>query len=288
MRRMTDVMMLISLILVSSVICITPGNAVADSLKQDVKDPAASLTTFREWTVKRMLSWARPGRSFHPPAKESFEDGRDRYGEIADSVRDVVYDTNERPIFGGRYGRAKTMALILAISLFESGFRKDVDKNVGKLARGDGGKSWCLMQIQLGTPILIDGDGRRSTYQNRDAPGVRESTPTRLVFTEKGVLFSNDQTTGSGGPDLIADRRLCFRAGLRIIRKSFSACRRLPMMERLSAYASGNCDGGREASKKRVGAAIRWVNASRPPLPDADVMSFLKTPEEGIVSTRFP
>jgi len=250
------------------------GGGGSSKSAQPAQPAQPGLDDVRKWTVSRMLRWSRPGRSFHPPAKETLEEGTLRYAEIADAVRDVIYDPIERPVFGGRYGRARTMALVLSISLYESGYRKDVDLNIGKLARGDGGKSWCLMQLQLGTPSLVHPDGRRAI--DRNAPGVRESTPTRILLEGNGIRFTNDQTVGHGGPDLIADRRLCFRAGYRAIRRSFSSCRRLPMLERLSAYASGNCNDGREASRRRVGTAIRWINTERPPLSDKDVMALLK------------
>lgn len=277
MRRMSYAIIVTTFVVLAVTL---PQRAAADSMTESVVssnsvDLTPTLADVREWTVERMLFWSRPGRSLHPPAQETFEDGMIRYGAIADAARDVSYDPSEKPIFGGRYGRARTMALLLAVSLFESGYRKDVDLNVGKLARGDGGRSWCLMQIQLGKPILIDEDGKRM-FDAR-APGVRESTPTRVVFTENGgVRFTHEQTVGIGGPDLIADRRTCFRVGLRAMRRSFRACRKLPRAERLSAYASGNCDNGREASRKRVGTAVRWINTTRPPLLDSEVQALLK------------
>jgi hypothetical protein len=69
-----------------------------------------------------------------------------------------------------------------------------------------------------------------------------------------------DGTTGEGwtGSELIADRTSCFRAALHILRGSFAACRRLPMIDRMSAYATGSCSEGAEASRLRVGRALQW------------------------------
>jgi hypothetical protein len=87
------------------------------------------------------------------------------------------------------------------------------------VGRGDHGRSYCLMQIHV-------GDG----------------------VTQEGWT----------GPDLIADRTRCFRAALHALRGSFAACRRLPLKDRMSAYASGRCYEGAEVSRVRVGRALDW------------------------------
>jgi hypothetical protein len=61
--------------------------------------------------------------------------------------------------------------------------------------------------------------------------------------------------------DLVGDRRKCFIAGWRLARQSLGACRHLPHLERLSAYASGACSRGRAASRVRMRTAVKiaWM-----------------------------
>jgi len=248
----------------------------------------------QKWVVDRMVAWSKPGVTLHPPAMESFEDGQARYALIADAVLTTV--AREKPLFGGSRGRLRTAALLLSISMFESSYRKDVDMNLGKEGRGDGGRSWCLMQVQLGAPIYIDATTRKRVQLIqvcKDAPlsdvkpGAQgtykkcefvppansiQSTPSRVVLTKDGYELTSDQTRGYNGQDLIADRGLCFTVGLRILRNSFHACSALPMLERLSAYASGNCADGREASRRRMTAAVRWMSSYPPPADDAQLV----------------
>ena len=253
------------------------------------------VETVRNWAVERMIAWSKPGRTLHPPAMESFDDGKKRYGFISDAAFKVA--VSEKPVFSGSKGRVSTAALILAISMFESGYRKDVDLDLGEEGRGDRGRSWCLMQIMLGKPIHVDESGRRVTFvqvckqtlssdglkTNKECsyvlpPGSRASTPSRIVLEGDGFEITRDQNRGHSGQDLIASRELCFTAGLRIIRRSFVACKRLPMEERLSAYASGNCENGRESSRRRMGAAIRWLIQNPSPVNDVQLVNLFRTP----------
>jgi hypothetical protein len=91
---------------------------------------------------------------------------------------------------------------------------------------GDHGRSYCLMQIRV-------GDGAT--------------------------------TEGWTGSQLVTDRTLCFRAGLHILRGSFNACRKLPLEDRMSAYATGRCIEGEEKSRIRVGRALSWWDTHAPP-----------------------
>jgi hypothetical protein len=85
--------------------------------------------------------------------------------------------------------------------------------------RGDHGRSYCLMQIRV-------GEGATSE--------------------------------GWSGKQLIEDRKRCFRAALHILHASFTACRRLPIDDRLSAYASGRCFADARVSRSRVFRARSW------------------------------
>jgi hypothetical protein len=156
------------------------------------------------WLVAAMFAWT--------PAREA---DRARYTEIASDLASVVYDPAEEPLFSGDDGRARTAALLASIAAHESTFREDVEN--GK-ARGDGGGSWCFMQLHIGAG----------------------KTPE-----------------GWTGADLTSDRKLCFRAGLHNARESFRMCKGHPTTERLSAYASGQC-GPLAVSKAMVGRAIAY------------------------------
>jgi hypothetical protein len=92
--------------------------------------------------------------------------------------------------------------------------------------RGDHGRSYCLMQIRI---------GQGETHE------------------------------GWSGPQLIADRKRCFRAALHILQTSFSVCRRLRVDDRLSAYATGHCFANATISRSRIGRARAWWKSHAPP-----------------------
>jgi hypothetical protein len=189
------------------------------------KNGCTARVLARQWIVTFISKNAPPGRpTYFKYAGETREEALIRYGEIAESLLDVIYDPEIKPMFAGSHGRARTVSLLLGVMLWETGFRRDVDFGLGKYARGDNGRSWCLMQINLG----------------------------------KGKTAS-----GYTGQELVSNRRLCFSEGLKSIRGSFSACRGLPLEYRLSAYASGSCDKGRDKSKQRVGTGMQWYTNSR-------------------------
>ncbi len=137
-----------------------------------------------------------------------------RYEAIAAAVAHVA-ETDE-PAFGGTEGRRRSAVLMLAVSYHESSWRAGVDDGT---VRGDGGRSWCLMQVNLGKGRTLEG------------------------WT---------------GPELAADRRRCFGAGLAMLRRSVNACRNSHPFDRLAVYASGRCNVGREASRARMRTADRW------------------------------
>ena len=169
------------------------------------------------WALAIMVAWAPPGRSKISNAIETEEEGHARYAEIAQTAIEVAYDPTTPPLFKGAYGRASTTALLLAVAFHESGFRRDVDLGLGKLARGSGTDS-CLMQIRVGA-------GR----------------------TPQGWSHAN----------LVQDRRKCFLAGLALIRKSFAACHRLSIRDWLSAYTRGRCVENDGSSRSRIDLATR-------------------------------
>jgi hypothetical protein len=92
--------------------------------------------------------------------------------------------------------------------------------------RGDHGRSYCLMQIRVGNG----------------------TTPE-----------------GWSGAELVEDRQRCFRSALHFLRGSFGICHRLPIDDRLSAYATGHCMENAPISRSRVGRARTWWEGHAPP-----------------------
>lgn len=220
------------------------------------------MDTVIAWIVSLIVSVAPVGRpQYIQEAKETEQETRDRYALIAKDLVDVVYDKNEKPLFSGDISRVKTMTVMLAIMNYESGFRKDVDLGKGKFSKGDGGKSWCMMQINLGT---ANANGKTSNRIQVDSNGV--------------FSFTTDPTKGWGGEDLVADHKACFKAGLAIIRSSFNACGATDIKDKLKAYASGNCNAGQKESRIRMGLALRWQEQKKPSFDDKQVFAWLTAP----------
>lgn len=168
------------------------------------------------WLVAAMLSWTIPA------ARHDIE--RERYEGIAKDAVAVAFDAEEKPIYAGALARTKTALMLLAIASYESGFRRDVDDGT---VRGDGGRSWCLMQVNLGH--------------------------NRVLLTEDGYTYSQD-ATGWSGKDLVEDRQRCFRVGLHLMRASHKAC------GNLSAYTSGRCSKKEPKAIARASRATAWFN----------------------------
>lgn len=211
---------------------------------------SASTSQILDWSVKNMTSWIPPGTSNVSGAVESVNDGVIRYNSIASDAISVAYDSREQPLFTGQYARAKTLAVMLSIAGFESGYRKDVDSGVGRFSKGDGGRSWCLMQVQLSRLDPSTGKTRR-----------------RIAL--KDDLYEFVSVGGFGGEDLVSDRKACFRVALHIIRKSFRACYSNPIEEKLAVYASGKCYRGIPESRSRMNRAILWWNKIQPDISDS-------------------
>lgn len=170
------------------------------------------------WFVAHMAAWTRPAPGLRPtPERVAY------LAEVAADALAVAYDPTEAPLFDGPHGRARTAALLLSVASFESGFSRDVDRGQ---RRGDAGRSWCLMQFNLGAHgrVALDGDGVR--------------------FGEGGW----------SGADLVAERPRCFRAGLHLLRMSLRTCGDLTL------YTSGRClrGGGRESTHRLERARALW------------------------------
>lgn len=153
-----------------------------------------TIEAMATWLLGAMIAWSPPEAHI----KEGKEAALARYDTIAHDLAAVALDPSEKPLFDGPTGRAQTALLLAAVASMESDFRKEVD--TGKL-RGDSGRSWCILQVQ-----------------------VWGKTP--------------EQWTGQ---ELVDDRKRCLRAGLHVMRESFRMCHALPLEYRLSGYTSGSC-----------------------------------------------
>ncbi len=203
--------------------------------------PAMNIIT--AWLLAIMVHLAPPERLAAAPQFSGWEETavekQDRYMNIAKDIYEVSFDPGEHPLFSGAHGRSRTAALLLSLAFMEGGFARDVDKGPcyrgrdGKFARCDGGRSACLLQIQIGQGATQEG-----WFQG----------------------------------DLFGDRKKCFRAGLRIVRRSFKACHGRGPDALLNVYASGTCSRGEKEGKARLELARRLFAAEHPAEADADLM----------------
>lgn len=193
------------------------------------------------WLVSLLTFLAPPERAARVPPYPGWAEAPEarsaRYEAIAADLYAVVYDPATAPLYQGPRGRASTAALIVAVAFKESGFAPDADLGPcyrgapgGKLwRRCDGGRSACMMQV------LID----------------------------KGTT-----SEGWSQNDLFADRKKCFSAGLRLLRRSYVACTKAGNAREhlLNAYASGVCGLGHSSSLARVGLARTLLTRGNIPL----------------------
>lgn len=198
------------------------------------------------WMVGFMVAVAPPGRTtFYAEAQESREVALARYDSIAKDIVEVVFDPQTKPLFTGDQGRVRTATVVLSIMLHEGGFMRNADFGIGKFGRGDGGKSWCLMQINV-------GKGRTMSWNTK-----YDRLP-RFGDDPKDIV------PGLTGPELVADRKNCIREGLKVLRLSFGACPGLPLEQKLRVYGSGNCNGAVEGSAIRMRSAIKlWETTKK-------------------------
>ena len=161
------------------------------------------------WVLTAMVTWA-------PPRTDA---DLARYKSIASDIETVAYDPSEEPIVAGPDGRARTALLLASTAYDESFFRADVDDGS---ARGDGGRSVCVMQVWV-------NEGR-----------------TREGWT---------------APELIADREKCVRAALHIVRGSMAWCRwsrGLSGGDLLGGYTHGKCVHPNAIGRARWARAFTW------------------------------
>lgn len=170
-----------------------------------------------------MLSLAPPERLAalpqFPGHEETAAQKTTRYTSIAHDIAVVAFDPREAPVDGGKNGRVNTIALLLSVSFFESGWAHDADIGPcylgkdGKGPRCDGGKAATIFQIEVGAGTTQEG-------------------------WDKAALFG--------------DREKATRAALHRINRSIKACARFGAEARLRQYASGSCEKGIPESTARV------------------------------------
>lgn len=203
------------------------------------------METVIAWILSFMVSTAPPGRpTFYVEAQETQADALIRYESIANDIVGVVYDKDTKPLFKGEQGRARTVSVMLSLMLFESGFRKNVDFGLGKHGRGDAGKSWCLLQLNVGRGKTI----RWNTKEDRLPRSGDKPEDIHPGFT---------------GEELVQDRKKCITAGLRGLRVSFASCPKLSLDQKLRVYGSGSCEKGAKESALRMNAAVRFWDRTK-------------------------
>ena len=239
------------------------------------------------WLLPFIIAVAAPGRpQYIPEAVETKDEGTVRLSSVAEDIATVVWNEDERPIFKGGQGRARTAAVLLSIILYESSYRKDVDLGIGKHARGDGGRSWCLMQINIGKgttrpyntvmhrfalPACREGQEPCLAFQKTCPAGKPSCVASEKVCRSRQCDPTDEIRDGYTGPELVADRKLCIQEGLHILQTSL--CTALPVNEWLRAYASGSCENGSHESQVRMGTAMAWFNRHRPQFTDVQVLA---------------
>lgn len=175
------------------------------------------METLSTWIFTVIMALANPEK-VAKHSTESVEEMTARYHSIADDMASVI-ETSD-PVFKSDNHKFKTAAVLSALALYESGFRKSVDNGE---VRGDDGRSWCLMQINIGKGTVPVGTDEMKKWK---------------------------------GKDLVEDRKKCFKVGLEMVRRSINSCAVNP----LSVYGSGECIKKEPKSRKRWDAAMRILN----------------------------
>ena len=168
--------------------------------------------------------------ALHAHAVPTHESAAERDVRLRATARDAVVAVEAAAPLPG-LTREASLRLLLATAVVESaGLLPEVD---GGTARGDHGRSVCLMQINVG----------RGHVQS----------PHPLVASWRAA-------------DLLADRSKCFRAGLEAARWSMERCGAMGLRgaDTLAAYVTGRCASGLPTTRHRWFLAERMALASVP------------------------
>lgn len=167
------------------------------------------MNTLSTWIFTVLLSIVPPQKAVN----ESEVDMKARYESIATDMAEVI--EKSKPIFNGKDAELRTAALLSSIAFYESGLRKDVDEGN---ARGDSGRSWCLMQINIGNGHVLVGDAEMKSWT---------------------------------GKDLVTDRKKCFAAAIEVVRASMKQCSHLKDGSVLGGYTTGKCIANEKTATSR-------------------------------------
>ena len=172
------------------------------------------------WLLEIMIQISPP-RVIHTIYREESEEQiKVRYAEIAKSISHAI--ETDGALFREDTSGKRTAALILSIMKHESGLLKSVQ--IGK-RRGDGGRSWCLMQVNIG-----------------NGP----------------VYFGTPEMNKWYGKDLVTDIGKCVKVGLHALRTSVNTCsKNYKGFQTITAYTAGRC------LSYEKGAYNRWEYAER-------------------------
>jgi hypothetical protein len=173
------------------------------------------LNVLTSWLLSAVVSMASQEVAYNSADVEDHAAKMLRLESISRDIVTVAFDPKEKPLFQGPRGREMTAVFIAATAAAESGgFLKSVDSGE---KRGDHGRSWCIMQINIG----------------------KGKTPE-----------------GWTGSDLIKDRGKCIKTGYRVMKSSMSMCKG-SVRDSLAAYLSGNCRVGIPSSRARYDRAMK-------------------------------
>jgi hypothetical protein len=230
------------------------------------------MNEITSWIMSFMVSVTPLGEPVHiTAAQETPRERIERYEEITQDLVEVVFDEYNDPLFEGSMARTHTVAVMLGIMRHESRFLKHIDLGLGTASRGDSGKSWCMMQVMA---------GRHGTTGEWN---IVHDRPPHWGDPEEEIV------SGVTGQEMVQDRKLCFREGLRIARWSFSRCGNRGPYERLRVYASGSCSKGGEASRARMWSAERFwrETAEERTWTDAQIMEIIEENRKAALDHNF-
>ena len=148
-----------------------------------------------------------------------------------------------------------------------------LDENEASLFDGEGGRSETAL-------LLLSVASYESAFNARVDDGTRRGDHGLSYCLMQIRVGEGATREGWSGKQLVEDRKRCFRAALHILHASFTACRRLPIDDRLSAYASGHCFADARISRSRVFRARSWweSHALPPAIPQAATHPTAATP----------
>lgn len=125
-------------------------------------------------------------------------------------------------------------------------------------------------RAEVDAPLFADDDDRRKTAALLVAIAFRESSFVPDAIGDHGrshcagqIYLAPGARTIEGwtGEDLRDDADKCLFVTMRMLRASLTACRSLPVHDRMAVYARGSCasDRGKQLSRDRMALAKRLL-----------------------------